>query len=89
VNTLKPSFFEEEISAAYDCRLDRKALAKDQFIEIQSGLLDLIANSRHMSKGTLVSPSLIILTNHLLATRGRGVQILNKHSQKRTRKQFD
>ena len=29
VNTLKPSFFEDEISAAYDSRLDRKAIIKD------------------------------------------------------------
>jgi hypothetical protein len=51
LNTLKPDFFEQEILSAYDQRLDKKALEQEHYIEMQQSMLDLISNSRHVSRG--------------------------------------
>ena len=51
---------------------------------MQAGMLNLITNSRHISKSKSIYESL-----SCIGTRGTAVQILNKYSKKRTRKVFD
>ena len=51
INTIKPTFFQTEISKALIERKQKQALTQNKFIEMNEQMLKLITSSNHVSTG--------------------------------------
>ncbi len=80
---MKSDFFQHEIQKALKERKQKQALSQNRFIEMNEQMLQLITNSQHVSTGKC--------RGHLsiLATRGKALSLLNTHTNKTSRAQFN
>ena len=53
INTVKPGYFQQEITKALKDRKEKQALSQNKFIEMNEDMLKLITGSNHVSTGKL------------------------------------
>ncbi len=51
INTVKPGYFQQEITKALVDRKNKQALTQNKFISMNEEMLSLITNSNHVSTG--------------------------------------
>ncbi len=51
INTVKPGYFQQEISKALKDRKEKQALTQNKFIQMNDDMLRLITSSNHVSTG--------------------------------------